>query len=212
MEERGTKGGARWALPDGVVVGTGFFARSSAEVAAGLVGKILWRRGVGGGILTEVEAYLPEADPACHAWRGRTRRNAAMFGPPGSLYVFLSYGVHWLLNVVCDVEGVGSAVLIRSFAPIGDVERLRLNRGGAVGVGLSRGPGRVGQALGVGPELNGLSLGAESGLYVIDRGELPAVAETTRVGISRGVGLPLRFYLVGSEYVSGMGRAIGGQG
>jgi DNA-3-methyladenine glycosylase len=203
-----------------------FFARPSPEVAADLIGKVLWRVGVGGGRLTEVEAYLPEGDPACHAWRGRTSRNGAMFGPPGSIYVFLSYGIHRLLNIVCDRDSVGSAVLIRSFEPVGDVRRLLLNRAprkgasalaegfsgaaGTLGPVLSCGPGRVGQALEIGPGLNGLGLGAESGLFVIDTGERPEVREAGRIGISRGEELLLRYCMVGSEYVSDFARTIGG--
>ncbi len=115
-------------LPPGRALKAEFFARSADEVAPDLVGKIVWRAGVGGGRLTEVEAYLPENDPACHAARGRTPRNAAMFGPPGCLYVFLSYGMHVLLNVVCDLESRGSAVLIRSFEPLDDAFRESLAR------------------------------------------------------------------------------------
>jgi len=184
-------------------------------VAAELVGKILWRAKVGGGRLTEVEAYLPQGDPACHAFHGRTKRNAAMFGPPGHIYVYLSYGLHVLLNLVCDKEGVGSAVLIRSFEPLGDVRVLLHNRGlarrlnaqrlkerTASDAELSVGPGRVGQALGLHLGLNGLRLGVASGLYVIDDGYQAVVGRTNRVGISRGDHLLLRYYMVGSEYVS----------
>ena len=104
---------ASGASPPGVALDDSFFARPSDLVAADLVGKILWARGLGGGRLTEVEAYLPHGDPACHAACGLTKRNAAMFGPPGTIYVFLSYGVHYLLNLVCEREGIGSAVLER---------------------------------------------------------------------------------------------------
>ena len=90
------------SLPPGQLLMSEFFSRPSDEVAPDLIGKILWRSGVGGGRLTEVEAYLPQDDPACHAARGRTARNAAMFGPPGCIYVYLSYGIHVLLNLVCD--------------------------------------------------------------------------------------------------------------
>ena len=91
-----------------------FFARSSDEVAADSSGQDTVASGRRWGRLTEVEAYLPEETPLPRG-RGLTRRNAAMFGPPGRIYVFLSYGVHWLLNIVCDSEGVGAAVLIRSY-------------------------------------------------------------------------------------------------
>jgi DNA-3-methyladenine glycosylase len=191
--------------PDGRVLEAGFFARPSSEVGPELIGKIVWRRGVGGGRLTEVEAYLPEDDPACHAARGRTRRNAAMFGPPGTIYVFRSYGIHWLLNLVCERQGVGSAVLVRSFEPLGDSLILRRNRGLSpkqAGVNISRGPGRVGQALGVDPELNGAVLGGSSGVFVLDDGQEAEVGCATRVGISVGAGLLLRYYEKGSRYVS----------
>jgi len=180
------------------------------------VGKILWFRGVGGGRLTEVEAYLPEDDPACHAYRGPTRRNAAMFGPPGTIYVFLSYGVHRCLNLVCDGDGVGSAVLVRSLEPLGDTRVLESNRAGhrrgrsPAGVGegvrhrdLMRGPGRVGQAFAVDPALNGLPLGELSGVFVIDDGWRPEVACSSRIGISKGETLQLRYFAAHSTYVSG---------
>lgn len=134
-----------------------------------------------------------------------------MFGPPGSIYVFLSYGVHWLLNFVCDEEAVGSAVLVRAFEPVGDVRGLQYNRGIArAGPLLSCGPGRVGQALGVGPELNGRHLGDDSGLFVVDAGGRPSVGSATRVGISRGGDLALRYYMTGSAYVTGGARTGGG--
>jgi DNA-3-methyladenine glycosylase len=206
------------SLPSGALLARDFFDRPSDQVAPDLIGKILWAEGVGGGRLTEVEAYLPEGDPACHAARGRTRRNAAMFGPPGHIYVYLSYGVHVLLNLVCDRESIGSAVLVRSFEPAGDTEHLRRNRAegrrgnresvGAVVGGrrderqLSCGPGRVGQALGLGLGLNGLALGEASGLFVIDDGSAPEVGRTARIGISRGEKLRLRYYMIGNNYVT----------
>lgn len=192
-------------LPRGRLVGAPFFAGSSDAVAPELIGKILWREGVGGGRLTEVEAYLPVNDPACHAARGITPRCAAMFGPPGTIYLFRSYGIHTLLNVVCDEQTVGSAVLIRSFEPLGDTHVLAENRGltePVKAVELSRGPGRVGQALRLDLGLDGLGLGKASGLYIIDDGQRFDVGCTTRVGISVGDGLPLRFYMAGSTFVT----------
>ncbi len=201
-------------LPPGRILGADYFARPSDTVGRDLIGKLLWAEGVGGGRLTEVEAYLPEGDPACHAACGRTRRNDPMFGPPGSIYVYRSYGVHVLLNLVCDQESVASAVLIRSFEPLGAVEHLRRNRGvdSEDGRQLSCGPGRVGQALGLHLGLNGLQLGETSGLFVLDDGERPEVAFTTRVGISRGEQLPLRYYMRGSRYVSRLVRVTKGGG
>lgn len=189
-------------FPRGRVLPEGFFERPSEVVAPDLIGKILWVQGVGGGRLTEVEAYLPKGDPASHAARGPTKRNAAMFGPPGCIYVFQSYGIHLLLNIVCDGVMVGSAVLLRSFEPVGDTTVLQRKRGIATGIGLSCGPGRVGKALGVHVGLNGLPLGPESGFFIVDDDARPRVRCATRVGISRGSELPLRYYMVESAYVS----------
>jgi len=191
-------------LPPGRIVPASFFARPSDQVACELIGKIVWASGVGGGRLSEVEAYLPHDDPACHAARGRTRRNAAMFGPPGHIYLFRSYGIHVLLNLVCEQEGVGSAVLIRSFEPVA-------TPGGGRSSGAC-GPGRVGQALGVHPGMNGAPLGTVSGLYVIEDDCHPEVLVTTRVGISRGQHLPLRYYMWGSSFVSHPARRIPTEG
>lgn len=193
-------------LPSGRVLGAEFFARPSDLVARDLIGKVIWRAGVGGGRLSEVEAYLPEDDPACHAAKGLTRRNSAMFGAPGTIYVFQSYGVHYLLNLVCDGVGIGSAVLVRSLAPLeecgpsasGASERPSSSQASVGAVG----PGVVGRVLGVGPALNGLALGESSGVFVLDDGACPPVGVTVRVGISRGSELPLRYYMAGTRYVS----------
>ena len=150
-----------------------------------------------------------------------------MFGPPGCIYLFRSYGVHICLNVVCDQQAVGSAVLIRSFEPLGDSSRLEYNRSrgrrssgetmapsaaaATSGRWLSCGPGRVGQALGLRMDLDGLPLGQSSGLFVIDDGARPEVGHTTRVGISRGQSLTLRYYMRGSAYVSALRRISGGE-
>ncbi len=188
MQNDGDSGAA---FPGGSVLGAEFFARSSDVVARDLIGKILWSPRRGGGRLTEVEAYLPVEDPASHSAPGPTKRNAAMFGPPGTIYVFLSYGVHYLLNIVCDRREIGSAVLIRAFEPV-------------------CGPGRVGKALGVQPALNGLALGEASGLFVVDDGARPNVGVTTRIGISRGDTLPLRYYSLDSRYVTRRSATRGG--
>jgi DNA-3-methyladenine glycosylase len=190
-----------------------FFARASDVVAQRLIGKILWRSGVGGGRLTEVEAYLPADDPASHSFRGKTDRNASMFGPPGAIYVFLSYGIHVCLNVVCDAEAVGSAVLIRSFEPLGEVSTLCSNRlRGRDSANLSEvsvklkwlacGPGRVGQALGLHLGLDGLPFGDASGVHLFDDGAEPRVERSVRVGVTRGGNMPLRFFAADSPYVT----------
>lgn len=206
--------------PPGRLLDRTFFARSSDLVAGDLIGKILWREGVGGGRLTEVEAYLPTDDPACHAHRGQTSRNASMFGPPGTIYVYLSYGVHVLLNLVCEGEGVGSAVLVRSFDPLGSLVGLRRNRERASRARttapvsdlawLSCGPGRVGQALGLRLDMDGLRLGPDSGMYVVDDGFDAHAVRCRRVGISKGDLLPLRFCAAESAYVTHKPRTTGG--
>jgi DNA-3-methyladenine glycosylase len=186
-------------------------------VAPDLVGKILWRTGVGGGRLTEVEAYLPAGDPASHCFRGETKRNRSMFGAPGSIYVYLSYGVHVCLNVVCDSESVGSAVLIRSFEPLGDTSTLwcnRLNERQSADPSDTRaklkwlacGPGRVGQALGLHLGLDGLPFGAASGIQFFHDGTEPRVERAARIGISKGGDMPLRYFAGGSPYVTQIGQ------
>lgn len=193
--------------PSGIALTAEFFARSSPEVAADLIGKIIWRPGIGGGRLVEVEAYLPHGDEACHAARGMTARNSAMFGPPGSLYLYVSYGIHHLLNLVCEKEGVASAVLVRAFEPgEGADENLRQMRGDGNGDlparQIAAGPGRVGQALGLDLTWNRRLLGRNSGLVILDDGHHTGVHTTKRVGISRAEGLPLRYIEPGSRFLS----------
>ena len=133
-----------------------------------------------------------------------------MFGPPGRMYVYLSYGIHVLLNVVCDAESVGSAVLIRSFEPLGDVSVLCANRGmpgltsGATGKLklLSCGPGRVGQALGLHLQLDGFDFGADSGLHLLGDGVQPPVGRAVRIGIAKGGDMPLRYFASDSSFVT----------
>jgi len=185
-----------------VILGEEFFDRPSPEVARDLIGKILWRAGVGGGRLSEVEAYLPEGDAASHAARGQTPRNRPMFSGPGHIYVFLNYGVHNLLNIVCDEEGVGSAVLIRSYEPL---EYDSGKHSGACG------PGRVGRTLGVSKDMSGARLGEDWGFYVLDDGCAPVVDACTRIGLSDGQELPLRYCLAGSTWVTKSPRRNGGK-
>jgi DNA-3-methyladenine glycosylase len=175
-------------------------ARPCLAVAHDLIGCELTVDGVGG-IVVECEAYSRD-DPASHAFPGPTRRNASMFGPQGRIYVYRSYGIHWMLNIVCgEREGSGEAVLIRALEPTAGLERMRERRGRESLLELCRGPGRLGQALAIGPDLDGEAIG--TGRVELLPGLPPGpVAQTTRIGLTRAVERPWRFVLEGSPYVS----------
>jgi DNA-3-methyladenine glycosylase len=178
-----------------------FFARSVHEVAPALIGATLLFEGVGGRIV-EVEAYDHE-DPASHGFRGRTARNAAMFGPPGHAYVYRSYGIHWCLNLVCEEEGVASAVLVRALEPTHGLERIRARRGLDEPRLLCAGPGRLCQALGIAREHDGLPLDRPPfELRERDPRTRMRVAAGARIGINRAAELPWRYALAGSPFVS----------
>jgi DNA-3-methyladenine glycosylase len=165
--------------------------------------------GLASGVIVETEAYRPE-DPACHAYNGPTMRNRNIFAGPGIAYVYVSYGIHHLLNVVCEEEGVGSAVLIRALRPVEGTELMQSRRGRLKD--LCNGPGRLTQALGVGIEIDGLDL--TDGSLSIYPGHEPEeeIVATTRIGISRGVDLPWRYLLLGERNVSVRPKAISGRG
>ena len=178
-----------------------FYARPVQEVARDLVGCELLVNGVGGPIV-EVEAYH-ESEPACHAYVGLTPRTATLFGPPGKAYVYLSYGIHSLLNAVCEVEGVGAAVLIRALEPRWGIEAMRARRGVEDERLLCSGPGRLTEALGVGLGLNGAPLGEPPFEIRPTAGfELETVAVAPRIGITRAEDLEWRYCAVGSAHLS----------
>jgi DNA-3-methyladenine glycosylase len=176
-----------------------FFTRSVHEVAPELVGATLLVDGVGGTIV-EVEAYDHE-DPAAHGYRGRTARNASMFGPPGHAYVYRSYGLHWCLNLVCEEEGVASAVLLRALEPVHGRDRMRERRGVDRERLLCSGPGRLCQALDVTREHDGLPLDAPP-FRLLARSQEPPVAAGPRIGISHAADRPWRYVLAGSPFLS----------
>jgi DNA-3-methyladenine glycosylase len=176
-----------------------FFARSVHEVGPELVGAELLVDGVGGTIV-EVEVYDHE-DPASHAYRGRTARNAAMFGPPGHAYVYRSYGIHWCLNLVCEGEGMPSAVLLRALEPTRGLEVMRARRGLGDPRLLCAGPGRLCQALGVTRDHDGLALD-EPPFELRPRPRGVEVVAGPRIGISRAQDLPWRYVAAGSRYLS----------
>jgi len=156
------------------------------------------------GRIVEVEAYTGSDDPASHSHRGKTQRNATMFGPPGLLYVYLSYGIHWCANVVCGSEGEGTAVLIRALEPVAGLQRMREARSKARrDLDLCRGPARLAQALGITGEDDGTDL-VEGPFRLVDDGvpPPPAPVVTTRIGISRATDLPWRWYVPDNPHVS----------
>jgi len=179
-----------------------FFARSVHEVARDLVGCELLVEGVGG-VIVETEAY-EAADPACHAYVGRTARNEVLFGPPGRAYVYLSYGIHSLLNAVCEPEGRAAAALIRALEPSVGVDQMRERRGRVDVAELCSGPGKLTEALGVGLELNGTSLLAPPFDLREPVGEWSSVEILTgrRIGITKAVELPWRYCAAGNLHVS----------
>ncbi len=155
--------------------------------------------GVGGPIV-EVEAYDHE-DPAAHGYRGKTARNASMFGPPGRAYVYRSYGIHWCLNFVCEPESVASAVLIRALEPAHGLDEMRARRGLDEPRLLCSGPGRLCQALGVTREHDGLPLDASPFELLAREGE-PEVVAGPRIGITQATDRPWRYGLRGSRFLS----------
>ena len=179
-------------------------------VAPALLGQLLAAGPAQGRVvvrLTEVEAYDGEADPGSHAFRGRTARNAVMFGPPGHAYVYFTYGMHWCVNVSCGPAGVASAVLLRAGEVIEGVELARARRPAARrDTELARGPARLTTALGIDGSTNGSDLLApRSPLHLLEgsRSDLARVASGPRVGVGgAGAATPWRFWLPGDPTVS----------
>lgn len=178
------------------------FLAPSPEVARWLIGATLLVDGVGG-LIVETEAYDRE-DPASHSFSGPTLRNAAMFGPPGRAYVYRSYGIHWCLNLVCREEGHGAGVLIRAIEPVAGLDMMRARRGLDDVRVLCAGPGRVGQALGITHEHNGLPVDAPpfALLPAVPAMGPAQVISGPRIGISKAVDQPWRFGLAGSRFLS----------
>ncbi|MGI9110755.1 MAG: DNA-3-methyladenine glycosylase [Gaiellaceae bacterium] len=180
-------------------LGADFFARSVHVVAPELLGVTLLVDGVGGPIV-EVEAY-DGADPASHGFRGRTPRNASMFGPPGNAYVYRSYGIHWCLNFVCEEEESAAAVLVRALEPSVGIERMRERRGLEERRVLCAGPGRLCQALGISGEHDGLRLDTIPFELVARAG--PVEVQTgPRIGVSRAAERQWRYAVAGSRFLS----------
>ena len=184
-----------------------FFARPAEVVARELIGTVM-RSTIGGvatsGTIVETEAYLGAIDPASHGYLGRrNQRNAAIFGPPGSWYVYLSYGMHWCANLVAAREGEAAAVLVRALEPLEGIETMRNRRNGVADRHLCAGPGRLCQALGITRQLDGTMMAGSS--VTVGRGDAidaDAIVASPRIGITKAADWPLRFVLRGTRWAS----------
>ena len=184
----------------------GFYRRDSRVVAVELLNKVLLADDGRSGRIVETEAYCGAFDPAAHAYRGKTRRNATMFGRPGLLYVYFSYGMHWCCNAVCGEVDEGVAVLLRALAPLTGIEAMRAARPGVRrDRDLCSGPARLTQALGITGVHDGIDLvTGNGGFRIVDDGISPPAEPVVsgRVGISRAVDEPWRWYVAGDPNVS----------
>jgi DNA-3-methyladenine glycosylase len=191
---------SRSRTPEARRLERGFFDRRVHDVARDLVGCRLFFEGVGG-VVVETESYERD-DPACHAYVGLTDRTEVLFGPPGRAYVYLSYGIHSLLNAVAEPEGEAAAVLIRALEPTAGLERMRARRGERSDLELCSGPGKLTEALGIGLDLNGADLCRDPFLLLPPQGDPPAVVAGPRIGITKATERPWRFCAAGSRFVS----------
>ncbi len=196
-----------------------FYERGTLDVARDLIGKVLVHEtgaGRASGVIVETEAYIGEDDPACHAAPGPTARNAPLYGPPGIAYVYLNYGIHYLVNAVAEAEGWPAAVLIRALEPLDGIALMRRRRARGTGrpasafseAELCRGPGNLTRALGIDlrqnlKDLTGSSLRIEQPIFN-HRSQIFNVVEwTPRIGISQAADRPWRCSVVGHDAVSG---------
>jgi DNA-3-methyladenine glycosylase len=182
-----------------------FYAADSREVAPRLLGKLLVCGDLAGRIV-EVEAYCGDEDPGSHAFRGRTPRNATMFGQPGLLYVYFTYGMHWCANAVCGDEGWASAVLLRAIHPVAGIATMRSRRARARrDRDLTNGPAKLCQALAIERSFDGADLvTGDRGVTVEDDGVFPPAepGQSTRIGLTAGAEHPWRWFVRGDPYVS----------
>ena len=181
-----------------------YYARPTLDVAKELLGCVLVRESAEGrtsGRIVETEAYVAAVDPACHAYRRRTRRNEAMWGPPGRAYVYFTYGLHYCMNVVTEPDGIASAVLLRALEPLEGIDLMIERRGTRDTRLLCSGPARLCQALGIDTGLNGASLQGPE-LFVLPGEPYGDITSTTRIGISQGSSLPWRYYPAGNRWIS----------
>ncbi len=181
----------------------------TTELARFLIGKVVVRdlpEGRISGRIVETEAYLP-GDAACHAFRGETPRNRTLFRRHGHAYVYISYGMHRMLNVSAEAEGVGAGVLLRAIEPLEGIALMRARRGVEKLADLARGPGRLAQALGITPALDGVDLCVPGPLWLgDDDANPPDIAVSVRIGINKDADRPLRFFARHNRFVSGPRR------
>jgi DNA-3-methyladenine glycosylase len=182
-----------------------FYRRDPREVAPELLNKVLVA-GERSGRIVEVEAYCGPIDPGAHSYRGRTVRNGVMFGPPGHLYVYFTYGMHHCCNAVCGEEGEGLAVLIRALEPVTGIAAMIAARGPAARRcrDLCSGPAKLTQALGIDRADDGVDLVAGARITILDDGTAPPgnPVRTTRIGLSAGGEHPWRWFVAGNPHVS----------
>lgn len=174
-----------------------FYARPTLEVATELLGRKFVHEseeGVASGRIVEVEAYCGEFDPGSHAFRGETPRNSVMFGPPGQLYVYFTYGMHFCCNVVCESDGVAGAVLLRAIEPVDGIDLMKQRRGTEVIRDLARGPARLCQALGIDRRQNGADLTVPPMWIEQRRSVVGEIKSSPRIGLRPGIDQPWRFY------------------
>lgn len=186
-----------------------FYEQPTLELARALLGKTLIRstaEGRSGGVIVEVEGYICAIDPAAHGYQRVTPRTRIMYGPPGHAYLYFNYGMHWMLNISSEPDGVGGAVLLRAIQPTVGLPLIRQRRGEELPLrDLARGPGRICAALRLGKEENGLPFTGETLWLEGEPGLLPeaVIATSPRIGITKGIELPWRYSLAGNPYVSG---------
>ena len=184
------------------VLGRAFYSGDARDVAPELLNKI-FVSGHCAGRIVEVEAYVMD-DPASHSYRGPTMRNRVMFGPPGHLYVYFTYGMHFCANVVTGDEGDGQAVLIRALAPLKGLSEMRVRRPNVVrDIDLTNGPGKLTRAMAIGRDNNGQDL-TRTRIRLVDDGVAPPLRPgvSTRIGISEGVQSPWRWFVPGEQHMS----------
>ncbi len=190
-----------------------FYERPTLSVATALLGKVLVRRiqlpkrdVILKGKIVETEAYLAHpryGDESCHAYRGMTARNKAMFGEAGTVYVYFTYGNHFMLNIVTEPKGEAAAVLIRALEPLSELDFLYAHRKVARTIDLTNGPGKLTQAFQIDRTLNGMSLQSDL-LYIEDAQPISPseIRTSSRVGITKGIHLPWRYFIAGNPFVS----------